>query len=949
MLNESTIFRRYSYLSYSLLLIFAYVVTGKLGLMLALPPGYASAIFPPAGIAIAASFVAGKKSLPAIFLGSLLLNAWVGYTTNHAINVTELEAALFIACASVVQAGIGGWWLRRSIGYPTAFDTPRDVVNFFISAPVICLVSASISVGGLFALGLIGKAHCFTSWASWWIGDSLGLVVMLPLILAVIGSPRQIWRKRLGTVALPMLITFVLLIIIFITVSRWEHKDSLIEFDGLSNQLSEQLQVRFEAQESALVQTSELFTYRNFNPITRQDFHHFVKGALREFPMISAIEWAPKVGYSNRAAFKAEQAHDFPDFDIKEIGANKALVSASVRNYYYPITYIEPLTTGMQSVLGFDLASLPGRKATILKALKEKVAVATSPINLINQQSTEQGLLLIYPVNGNVREGVLLSVLKANDFLGGLFMPVQPLLNSRLVDIESGLALYDGFTADQSKVLYTRSFAFGTRHYRLETSPTALYYEQHHSWQSWGILVLGFFGTGLMGALLLLGTGYTARVEASVRDKTAELKESSSRFQEITSTLGQGVYVMDINGLINFTNPVAQRLLGWTENELLGQNAHLLFHYKKMDHSPYPEHDCEMRMVMKSGQTFKSSEEVFWQKDGTLININVTSTPLFRNNEIVGAVVVFDDITDRKKIEQALRASEKSFREVIEYAPIGIAIVSLEGRFIKVNQALCNIVGYDSDELIKLTFQEITHAEDLSADLEYVQQLVDDQIKSYRMEKRYIRKDKNIVWIQLSVSISRDEDNTPLYFIAQVEDIAERKQRHEQTKQYAYHDYLTNLPNRRMLLNRLHQALSQAQRYKRSMALLFLDLDHFKNINDSLGHAVGDMILKEVAARLTACVRLDDTVSRQGGDEFVIVLTEVTQVLDAQLVAEKILDSFKQPIKVNGQEIVVSTSIGIAVRSNDMEVTVEELMKRADMAMYEAKGAGRHRYHFHSV
>ncbi len=810
-------------------------------------------------------------------------------------------------------------------------------------------MSASISVGGLFALGLIGQAHFFTSWASWWIGDSLGLVVMLPLTLVAIGSPRHIWRKRLGTVALPMVITFALLIIIFITVSRWEHKESLIEFDGLSNQLSEQLQVRFDAQESALVQISGLFTYRNFNPITRQDFHHFIKGTLKEFPMIFAIEWAPRVIYSNRAVFKAEQAHDFPDFDVKEVGADKALVSASARNYYYPITYIEPLTTRMQSVLGFDLASQSSRKASILKALKEKVAVATSPINLVSEQSTEQGLLLIYPVNGNVQEGVLLSVLKAKDFLGEIFMPARPLLNSRLIDIESGLALCDGFTDAQSEVLYTRRFEFGTRHYRLETSPTAGYYEQHRSWQSWSMLALGIFGTGLMGALLLLGTGYTARVEASVRDKTAALIESSSRFQEITSTLGEGVYVMDINGLITFTNPVAQRLLGWTERELLRQNAHLLFHYKKMDHSPYPEDDCEMRIVMKSGQTFKSSEQVFWRKDGTFININVTSTPLFRNNEIVGAVVVFDDITDRKKIEQALRASEKSFREVIEYAPIGIAIVSLEGRFVRVNQALCTIVDYDSDELIKLTFQEITHPDDLSADLEYVQQLLDDKIKSYRMEKRYIRKDKKLVWIQLSVSISRDEDNAPLYFIAQIEDITERKQRHEQTQQYAYHDYLTNLPNRRMLLNRLHQALSQAQRYKRSMALLFLDLDHFKNINDSLGHDVGDLILTEVARRLTACVRLDDTVSRQGGDEFVIVLTEITQVLDAQLVAEKILDSFNQPIKVNGQEIMVSTSIGIAVRSNDMEVTVEELMKRADMAMYEAKGAGRNRYHFYSA
>lgn len=938
---------RYPYLTFSLMLIFAYVTTGKLGLMLALPPGYASAIFPPAGIAIAASLVAGKKSLPAIFIGSLILNTWIGYSSKHLLNSTVFEVALLIAIASVMQAWLGGWWLKRKVGYPTTLDSPKEVINFILSSPLICLVSASISVSGLFALDLIGEAEFFSSWASWWIGDSLGVIVMLPQALVAIGKPRSIWKKRLTTVALPMAITFTLLVITFVTVSRWEHKDSLVEFEGLSNKLSEQLQVRVDTQESVLVQTSGLFTYRNFNTITRQDFHRYVKETLAEFPMVFAIEWAPRIGNSTRAAFNVQQAHDFPGFDIKEVNEHKDLVSAAVRNYYFPVTYIEPMNAEVQVTLGFDLAFLPDRKAAILQAFKENTAVATPPIKLVLNHGIETGLLLIYPVNGKAQEGVVLTVLKANDFLGDLFMPMQPLLNSRLMDIDAGKTLYDSFTDDHSEVLFTREFEFGTRHYRLETSPTAIYYQGHRGWQSWSMLAVGIFGTGLMGALLLLGTGYTTRVEILVEEKATALKESSSRFQEITSSLGEGVYVMDRNGLITFTNPVAQRMLGWTEEEMQGQNAHLLIHHKKNDHSPYPEHECVMRNVMKTGEPFKSSDEVFWRKDGTPINIDVTSVPMHRNNEIVGAVIVFDDITDRKKTEYALRASEKSFREIIEYAPIGMTIVSLDGRFIKVNQGLCNIVGYDNDELVQLTFQEITHPDDLSIDLEYVQQLRDDKIKSYQMEKRYIRKDKKIVWVQLSVSIFRDEHNTPLYFISQVEDITERKHQHEETQQHAYRDPLTNLPNRRMLLDNLQQALSQAQRYNRSMALFFLDLDHFKAINDSLGHDAGDIILKEVATRLLRCVRADDTVSRQGGDEFLIVLSEIAQAADAQLVAEKIINSFKQPIEVYGQPVMIGTSIGIAVRRHGMETTVTELMKHADMAMYEAKGMGRNGYHFY--
>ncbi len=276
-----------------------------------------------------------------------------------------------------------------------------------------------------------------------------------------------------------------------------------------------------------------------------------------------------------------------------------------------------------------------------------------------------------------------------------------------------------------------------------------------------------------------------------------------------------------------------------------------------------------------------------------------------------------------------------------------MAIVSLEGRFTRVNKALCNIVGYNSKELMQRTFQEITFPDDLEADLERVSQIVEDKINTYQIEKRYIHKDKRIVWVQLSVSISRDEDRTPKYLIAQIEDITERKYQHEETEQFAYHDPLTNLPNRRMLLSRLHQSLIQTERFDRSMALLFLDLDHFKNINDSLGHDVGDLLLKEVANRLLKCVRSADTVSRHGGDEFVIILSEIAHTQDAELVAQKIIESFKQPILANEHEIMMSTSIGIAVGAHGKLIKADELMKHADKAMYEAKDAGRNRYCFH--
>ncbi|MBS4098497.1 MAG: diguanylate cyclase, partial [Sulfuricella sp.] len=398
------------------------------------------------------------------------------------------------------------------------------------------------------------------------------------------------------------------------------------------------------------------------------------------------------------------------------------------------------------------------------------------------------------------------------------------------------------------------------------------------------------------------------------------------------------------------------------------------------------------------------------------------------------------------------------------------------GQFLQVNQALCNILGYEKEELLKLSFTEITHLEDLEVTHANVEKSLHGDIDSYQMEKRYIRKDGRAVWVKLSVSIQSDDAGLPQYLIGQIEDItdskiakqalkeseekfrlistsakdaiiiigsteeitywnpaaecifgykadevlgknmhklitpprhrddshrgfahfitsgegpvigktlemtalrkdgeefpielsisafkikeqwqalgiirdiSERKQSEEQIRQLAYYDTLTNLPNRRLMLDRLNQSVSQAKRYQRSMAVVFLDLDHFKQINDTLGHDVGDELLMVAANRLKACVRSGDIVSRQGGDEFVIVLAEIAHPQDAAVVAEKIVDTLGLPIAIKGHELKITTSIGISVYPINGTDDTQELMKKADMAMYAAKEGGRNGYRFY--
>jgi two-component sensor histidine kinase/integral membrane sensor domain MASE1 len=208
----------------------AYIICGRLGLLLAVPPGFATAVFLPAGIAVTAMFVAGSASLPGTFLGSFLLNIWISYSIGHPFDVVGVNAALIIALSSMLQAAVGGALLRRFIGYPASFDNLRDLLLFLLLAPVICLISATSSLSGLRALGIVPATDLMGNWITWWVGDTLGVLVALPLMLVLVGEPQPLWRSRTRFVAVPMVLCFALFVAIFTHLNRWESEQSLSQF-----------------------------------------------------------------------------------------------------------------------------------------------------------------------------------------------------------------------------------------------------------------------------------------------------------------------------------------------------------------------------------------------------------------------------------------------------------------------------------------------------------------------------------------------------------------------------------------------------------------------------------------------------------------------------------------------------------------------------------------------
>jgi diguanylate cyclase (GGDEF)-like protein/PAS domain S-box-containing protein len=293
-----------------------------------------------------------------------------------------------------------------------------------------------------------------------------------------------------------------------------------------------------------------------------------------------------------------------------------------------------------------------------------------------------------------------------------------------------------------------------------------------------------------------------------------------------------------------------------------------------------------------------------------------------------------------------LRESEARFRFLFEQAAVGVAQVdAVTGHFLRVNQKCADIVGYTREEMLALDFQFLTHPDDLEAELINLERLKAGEVREFEMEKRYFRKNGESIWVKLTASPMWQPGAKPDYHIAVIQDITGHKHAEEQIHRLAFYDSLTGLPNRRLFLDRLQQARIHSDRHQDNCAILFIDLDNFKTLNDTKGHDMGDLLLVEAAGRLRDSVRTSDTVARLGGDEFVIIVEKLSDstvqaAAQAKVIGEKILEVLAQPFVLHEFEYHGSSSIGIRL-FNDSKSSMDDLLKHADTAMYQAKTAGR--------
>ncbi|RIX45025.1 MAG: EAL domain-containing protein [Rhodocyclales bacterium GT-UBC] len=440
-------------------------------------------------------------------------------------------------------------------------------------------------------------------------------------------------------------------------------------------------------------------------------------------------------------------------------------------------------------------------------------------------------------------------------------------------------------------------------------------------------------------------------LEHTVTERTQALTTANdvlagreAMLQQILDTSSVAIFLVDKTGRITQANQRMAEMFRRPLAELLGSE------YVSLIEPAEREIGRErMRALLSSAIPSVDLDRLYCRADGTQFWGNLTGKR-FRdaNGQENGLIGVIANINERKIAEEALRANEAKLRSLYELSPLGISLVDMAGRFLEFNAAFCRICGYDEAELRALDYWALTPREFLEDEARQLDSL--NTIGSYGpYEKEYIRKDGSRIPLRLNGVLVPGEDGKK-YIWSIVEDISERRKAEGKIQELAFFDQLTGLPNRTLLLDRLRQVMNAGTRSGAYGALLLIDLDNFKTLNDTHGHDMGDLLLKQVALRLIQCVRPEDTVARLGGDEFVVMQANLGSIDDVALASvkalgEKILATLNQPYQLNDEICLSSPSIG-ATLFRGQRAALDDLLKQADLAMYRAKDGGRNALRF---
>ena len=715
----------------------------------------------------------------------------------------------------------------------------------------------------------------------------------------------------------------------------------------------------------------QAFAYHS-EQMTRQGFRQYVTALQlgKRFPGVQAVEFVRRVPGPERDHFLLSLRSDT---SMGPVGAPYSINPAGDRDEYWVVDYLEPLA-GNESVLGLDILTRAPAKAAAERARDFGEPSATGRYRLAQETGASYGLVIYLPVFGRTAThagflGLVNVVLRVDDTLADAL--ADPLLSDLRVRIHDMGAV--GAAARQPS---EKSLFYGA----MNGPPAADWWQVAHAAQkpvtvagrTWLVQyedepalmawlqprALAMLAAGLGITLLLYGIFRTvarSRSEAiglaskATRELSTQLalaqkleadtRDSNERLRAVIEAAPVAIIARDLKTVIRMWNPAAERLFGWKESEVLETATSIV-----------PPHlrgqTQEQRERAQAGEIITLEETQRMRRDGSLVDVQVTMAPIHGDGDVIGTMVTIADLSQRKQAEAALRESESQLRLAMDAAQMAMWYWEADTDRFTYSEGLNVLFGRPSESphIDYRVLQQRLHAEDR----DHFAATFRHAIKNggdFQVDYRVVWPDGSVHWVANRAQVHRGPNGRAQRVIGVAMNITERKMAEQRVAHMAHHDALTGLPNRVLLRDRIQQAIAQAHRAGTQLAVLFLDLDRFKTINDSLGHQLGDRLLQSVASRILVCVREGDTVSRVGGDEFVIVVPGIANSTDASSVATKILEVLASAFHLHGHDLHVAASIGISLYPGDGD-DAETLMRNADTAMYHAKDSGRANYQF---
>lgn len=782
------------------------------------------------------------------------------------------------------------------------------------------------------------------------LGSILG-VLLLALLLGggyLLNRPRRDQHGAVGTAAwvsatLSLLIGASLTAGLYLQLQQNSRDDLERRFQESADTRAHLLIERFRDR------MRDLSTVRRFFEssvqVDREEFRQFVAPLLDDRGF-TALKWLPRVNATQRTDFEAAARRDgLQNFQFTERDPAGHLVPAAARDEYFPVYYLEPLA-GHEPALGYaPAASHPLRGAVLDHARDSGQATLSTREVLIQDTTTSRPTVVAFapvytdpdqddPATRRQRlRGFVAGLIRIDISVDQALAETAPVgMWLRLLDcrapkeqqllFERKPRLGAASPDPQWPLRYTIDFPLADRLWCIEMQPNsafiAAYLNQGYRW----IPIVGTLLTMLATLYLFSLMSQRQRAEALVTARTADLRASEERFRALHEASFGGIAIHD-QGVILECNQGLTDMTGFSRDELVGMNGLLLI---------APEWRGVVIDHIRSG--YDRAYDVFGLRcDGTVYALEIRGKNIpYRGKP--ARVTEFRDISERRQAEERQRLSAA----VLEAAQEAIIVTDAAGRIIAVNPAFTALSGYPQAEVLGRNprFLQAEHQSDA-----YFTALWQTLARDGRWQGEFqVRCQDGSLCITLTtIGVVRDGSGQVTHYVITAADITHLKETEQRIEYLAYHDALTGLPNRTLLAQRAELALALAARHREEVTVLFLDLDRFKEVNDSLGHAEGDALLMQAAQRIRHLVRAADTVCRLGGDEFVLLLPETGQTGAAHLL-DHLMACFREPFVLAGHSLQITLSVGLAIYPHD-GANFTELLKNADTALYRAKQDGR--------